>query len=207
MWKNLSGKVRALIIAGIAVIVILAAVLIASLVLRVDVAEAQETALAAAGGGEIVSQEIDQEGLWSEYSFDIVNGDTWYEVEVSAFGSVTAWRAVRVDMATTGRGIDRLPPKNAGTCRRFSIWVSMPPVLRRYSTSCGMQIFSTRISPSPTSASIMVISWWKRRGPQEPGLSQRRPSFSSAAYLWEWPYTTTSTPGSSAGTSLLLWTK
>ena len=89
MWKNLSGKVRALIIAGIAVIVILAAVLIASLVLRVDVAEAQETALAAAGGGEIVSQEIDQEGLWSEYSFDIVNGDTWYEVEVSAFGSVT----------------------------------------------------------------------------------------------------------------------
>lgn len=89
MWKNLSGKVRALIIAGIAVVVILAAVLIVSLVLRVDVAEAQETALAAAGGGEIVSQEIDQEGLWSEYSFDIVNGDTWYEVEVSAFGSVT----------------------------------------------------------------------------------------------------------------------
>ena len=85
MWKNLSGKVRALIIAGIAVVVILAAVLIVSLVLR----EAQETALAAAGGGEIVSQEIDQEGLWSEYSFDIVNGDTWYEVEVSAFGSVT----------------------------------------------------------------------------------------------------------------------
>ena len=89
MWKNLSGKVRALIIAGIAVVVILAAVLIVSLVLRVDVAEAQETALAAAGGGEIVSQEIDQEGLWSEYSFDIVNGDTWYEVEVSAFGRVT----------------------------------------------------------------------------------------------------------------------
>ena len=89
MWKNLSGTVRALIIAGIAVIVILAAILVISLVLRVDVAEARETALAAAGGGEIVSQEIDQEGLWSEYSLDIVNGDTWYEVEVSAFGSVT----------------------------------------------------------------------------------------------------------------------
>jgi hypothetical protein len=89
MWKTLSGKVRALIIAGIAVVVILAAVLIGSLVLRVDVVEARETALAAAGGGEIVSQEIDKEGLWSEYSFDIRNGDTWYEVEVNAFGSVT----------------------------------------------------------------------------------------------------------------------
>ena len=90
MWKNLSGKVRALIIAGSAAVVTLAAALVAPLVLRVDVTEARETALAAAGGGEIVSQEIDREGLWNEYSFDIVNGDTWYEVEVSPFGSVTS---------------------------------------------------------------------------------------------------------------------
>lgn len=89
MWKKLNKKVRALIIAGISVVVVLLAVLIGSLVLRVDVVKAREVALAAAGGGEVVSQKIDQEGLWNEYSFDIVNGDTWYEVEVSAFGSVT----------------------------------------------------------------------------------------------------------------------
>ena len=78
-----------LIIAGITVVVVLVAVLIGSLALRVDVTEARETALAAAGGGEVVAQEIDQEGLWSEYSFDIMNGDTWYEVDVNAFGRVT----------------------------------------------------------------------------------------------------------------------
>lgn len=89
MLKNLSGKVRALVIAGIAVVVVLAAVFIGSLALRVDVTQAQEAALAAAGGGEVVSQEIDQEGLWNEYSFDIVNGSMWYEVEVNAFGRVT----------------------------------------------------------------------------------------------------------------------
>ena len=89
MWKNLSGKVRALVIAGMAVIVLLAAALIGSLATRVDVAQARETALAAAGGGEVVGQEIDREGLWNEYSFDIVNGGTWYEVEANAFGKVT----------------------------------------------------------------------------------------------------------------------
>ena len=89
MLKNLSRNVRALVIAGIVVVVVLMAALIGSLVLRVDVAEARETALAAAGGGEVVGQEIDQEGLWNEYSFDIMSGDTWYEVEVNAFGRVT----------------------------------------------------------------------------------------------------------------------
>ena len=88
MLKNLSGKVRALLIAGIAAVVVLAAVLTGSLALRVDAAQAQEKALAAAGGGEVVGQEIDQEGPWNEYSFDIVNGDVWYEVEVNAFGRV-----------------------------------------------------------------------------------------------------------------------
>ena len=89
MFKNLSGTVRTLLFIGIAVIVVLAAVLIGSLALRVDVTQARETALAAAGGGEVISQEIDQEGLWNEYSFDIMNGDMWYEVEINAFGSVT----------------------------------------------------------------------------------------------------------------------
>ncbi len=89
MLKNLSGKAHILVIAGIAMVMVLAAVLIGSLALRVDVTKAREAALAAAGGGEVVGQEIDQEGLWNEYSFDIMNGDTWYEVEVNAFGRVT----------------------------------------------------------------------------------------------------------------------
>ena len=41
MWKNLSGKVRALVIAGMAVIVLLAAALIGSLATRDDVAQAR----------------------------------------------------------------------------------------------------------------------------------------------------------------------
>lgn len=90
MLKNLSGKSRALVIAGAAVVVVLVIGLVASLVLRVDVVKAREIALATVGGGEIVGQEIDQEGLWSEYSFDILNGETRYEVELNAFGSVTS---------------------------------------------------------------------------------------------------------------------
>lgn len=125
MLKNLSGKVRALLIAGIAAVVVLAAVLTGSLALRVDAAQAQEKALAAAGGGEVVGQEIDQEGPWNEYSFDIVNGDVWYEVEVNAFGRVpTVWRADRPAMVTTAIGSDRLCEENAGAeSRRFS-WIT-----------------------------------------------------------------------------------
>ena len=89
MLKNMSKSVRTLVIAGIVVVVVLAAALVGSLALRVDVAQARETALAAAGGGEVVGQELDQEGLWNEYSFDILNGDTRYEVEINAFGKVT----------------------------------------------------------------------------------------------------------------------
>lgn len=95
MWKNLSKKVRALIIAGAGIVVVLAAVLIGSLVLRADATTAREAALAAAGGGEIVGQEVDHEGFWNEYSFDIRNGDTWYEVEVNAFGQVTGLESNR----------------------------------------------------------------------------------------------------------------
>ena len=57
--------------------------------LRVDSAEARQIALDAAGGGEVVAQEVSSEGLWNEYSYEIVNGDTWYDIEVSGFGSVT----------------------------------------------------------------------------------------------------------------------
>ena len=89
MFKKLTGKKRMLALGGVAAIAVLLVVLIGSLVLRVDAARAQEIALAATGGGEIVAQEIDREGFWNEYSYDIRNGDVWYEVEISPFGSVT----------------------------------------------------------------------------------------------------------------------
>ena len=100
MLKKLSGKVRTLVIAGIVVVAVLVTGLIGSLAVRVDVAEARETAPAAAGGGEVVGQEIDQEGLWNEYSFDIMNGDTWYEVEVNAFDRVTGLESCQGGYAT-----------------------------------------------------------------------------------------------------------
>ena len=89
MMKKLTGKTRTLVIVGAAVVMVVVVGFIAALALRTDAAQAREIALAATGGGEIVSQEIDQEGLWSEYSFDILNGNTRYEVDINAFGKVT----------------------------------------------------------------------------------------------------------------------
>ena len=51
-------------------------------------------ALDTVGGGEIVSQEVSSEGLWNEYSYEIINGDTWYDIEISGFGSVTELESV-----------------------------------------------------------------------------------------------------------------
>ena len=95
MMKKLTGKTRTLVIAGAAVVMVVVVGFIAALALRTDAAQAREIALAATGGGEIVSQEIDQEGLWNEYSYDIRNGENWYEVEVTAFGRVTGLESGR----------------------------------------------------------------------------------------------------------------
>ena len=95
MLMRLSRRARALTLAGLAAAAVLIAILLGSLVLRVDSVRAREIALAAAGGGEILGQEIDREGFWNEYSFDILNGDTWYEVEVNAFGSITGLESSR----------------------------------------------------------------------------------------------------------------
>lgn len=86
--KNMSvKKIAAMIVGAAAVLAVIA--LAAVFALRVDSAEARQIALDAAGGGEVVSQEVSSEGLWNEYSYEIVNGDTWYDIEVSGFGSVT----------------------------------------------------------------------------------------------------------------------
>ena len=77
------------------VILLLGATAVAAvLALRVDSAEAQQIALDTVGGGEIVSQEVSSEGLWNEYSYEIINGDTWYDIEISGFGSVTELESV-----------------------------------------------------------------------------------------------------------------
>lgn len=86
--KNVSVKKLVGIVIAVAAALIVVAV-VAIFALRVDSAEAQQIALNAAGGGEIVTQEVSSEGLWNEYSYGIVNGDTWYDIEVSGFGNIT----------------------------------------------------------------------------------------------------------------------
>ena len=76
------------IAAGIAGGAILLAVPL-SLVLRVDREKALEIALEQTGGGQVLSEEVSREGLWNEYSYVIVNGGQWYELELNAFGMVT----------------------------------------------------------------------------------------------------------------------
>ena len=86
--KNMSVKKIIGIAVGAAAALAIVAV-VAVFALRVDSAEAQQVALDAAGGGEIVAREISSEGLWNEYSYVIVNGDTWYDIEISGFGNIT----------------------------------------------------------------------------------------------------------------------
>ena len=86
--KNLSVKKIAVIVIGAAAALAVVA-LIAVFALRIDAAEARQIALDTAGGGEVIGQEISSEGLWNEYSYVIVNGSTWYDIEVSGFGRVT----------------------------------------------------------------------------------------------------------------------
>ena len=86
--KHLSVKKLVGIIVG-AVVVLAVIALAAIFALRVDGTQARQFALDTAGGGEVISQEVSSEGLWNEYSYKIVNGDTWYDIEVSGFGNVT----------------------------------------------------------------------------------------------------------------------
>ena len=86
--KNMSVKKWVAIGCG-AVVLILVIAFAAVMMLRVDAVEAQEIALSAARGGEIVGREVSSEGLWNEYTYVIENNGSWYEVEISGFGNVT----------------------------------------------------------------------------------------------------------------------
>ena len=86
--KKLGKKAIIGICAG-GVLLVAAVAVILIMVLRVNPVEAQNIALSQTGGGEIVSQEVSTEGLWNEYSYTIVNGNNWYDIEISGFGQVT----------------------------------------------------------------------------------------------------------------------
>lgn len=85
--KKLSVKAIAGIIIG-AVLVIAAAEVILVMTLRIDQSRAREIALEQTGGGEIIQEEVSSEGLVSEFSYVITNGDNWYEIEIGGFGNV-----------------------------------------------------------------------------------------------------------------------
>ncbi len=84
--KNVSKKMVGGVVAVIAAVIVIAVA--AVLALRVDAAEAQQIALDQAGGGEIVESEVSREGLVNEYSYTVVNGDQWYQIEISGFGNI-----------------------------------------------------------------------------------------------------------------------
>lgn len=77
-------------------IIICASVVIALIVLsfvgififRIDETKAEQIALEKAGGGEIVEREVSDEGLLKEFSYVVINGDTWYKIEIGGFGQI-----------------------------------------------------------------------------------------------------------------------
>ena len=81
-WK------KRIVTAVIVLTVLCDAAVAAVFILRIDAGEARQIALDAAGGGEVIRQEVSSEGLWNEYSYVIVNGDTWYDIEITGFGSI-----------------------------------------------------------------------------------------------------------------------
>lgn len=87
--EKLLAKKRVILTAAAAVAAVVVIGLAAVLFLRVDSGQAQNIALERAGGGEIVREEVDREGLLNEYSYTVVNGDSWYEIELNGFGRVT----------------------------------------------------------------------------------------------------------------------
>lgn len=85
--KNLSKKGIIGIVIGIIVVIAIIAIVII-MTTRIDTAQARQIALTETGGGEIRAEEISSEGLWNEYSYVIVNGDRWYEIEIGGFGGI-----------------------------------------------------------------------------------------------------------------------
>lgn len=65
------------------------------MVFRIDSTEARNKALGQSGGGEIISEQIESEDLFlNEYSYIIINGDNWYDIEINGFGQIKEFKQV-----------------------------------------------------------------------------------------------------------------
>ena len=85
--KKMSKKVIGLIIGGALLLIIIVGAA-GMMILGTNAQEARDIALNYSGGGEIVSQETENEGLLNEYKFTIVNGNNWYEIQIGGFGRI-----------------------------------------------------------------------------------------------------------------------
>lgn len=92
--KKLStGGIIGIIAGAVAAAAVIALILIFAL--RVDGNEARQIALEASGGGEVIQETRESEGLWNEYEFVIQNGDTWYSIEIGGFGRISEMESGR----------------------------------------------------------------------------------------------------------------
>ncbi len=90
--KKLSLKSISAIIAAI-IILFLIMSSICIMVFRIDSTEARNKALEQSGGGEIISEQIESEDLFlNEYSYIIINGDNWYDIEINGFGQIKEFK-------------------------------------------------------------------------------------------------------------------
>ena len=86
--KNISIKKTIIIL--ITIIPILLTILFIGIInLRINNIEAQNIALQKTGGGEIINEKIDIDGLLNDYSYTIRNGENWYNIEINSFGKIT----------------------------------------------------------------------------------------------------------------------
>ncbi len=86
--KKLSLKLILAIIAAIIIIFLLIGS-IGIMIFRIDSTEARNKALEQSGGGEVISEQIEREDLFlNEYSYIIINGDKWYDIEINGFGQI-----------------------------------------------------------------------------------------------------------------------
>lgn len=55
---------------------------------RIDATDAKNIALNHTNGGTVLSESIENEGLWSEYYYVISSGDKVYKIEIGGFGRI-----------------------------------------------------------------------------------------------------------------------
>ena len=89
--KKFSFKKKFCVVLAV-LIVLGAACLSAMFFLKTDYSEAREKAIEYAGpDSQIVSEESEAEFLFfNEYSFGVISGNEYYEIDINAFGIITS---------------------------------------------------------------------------------------------------------------------